>query len=227
MNTRYRILAAIIIILIIWRSAYHFSSLRSETQEGQADSDSKDTIEKVTVSVYYEALCPDSKFFVINQLLPVYESIQDYTIVDLVPYGKAQTKEFNGKLVFQCQHDEVECEANKIHACVVKYVADPLIRLKYIACMISQNIIPDEIAKTCGKKLNVDATPILECANSLTGSLLLKEYGERTHSLNPPVSFIPTIELNGSQTQVRQSLILKNLLKAVCQLIKNPPYSCL
>lgn len=47
-------------------------------------------LQRVKVSVYYEALCPDSKFFIKYQLLPVYEEFQDNIILDLVPYGKAQ-----------------------------------------------------------------------------------------------------------------------------------------
>lgn len=50
------------------------------------------------------------------------------------------------------------------------------------------------------------------------GSELLKGYGEQTHSLNPPVSFIPTIALDKNQDD--QKDILKNLLKVVCSRYK-------
>lgn len=59
----------------------------------------------------------------------------------------------------------------------------------------------------------------------MEGSLLLKKYGERTHALNPPVTFIPTIELNGSQ-KVPLTLILKNLFKEVCNLLAIKPPEC-
>lgn len=48
----------------------------------------------------------------------------------------------------------------------------------------------------------------------MRGSELLKGYGEETHSLAPPVSFIPTIALNKSQDN--QQDILKNFFKQVC-----------
>lgn len=44
----------------------------------------------------------------------------------------------------------------------------------------------------------------------------MKAYGEETHSLNPSVTFIPTIVLN--KKQGRQKDILKNLLKEVCSM---------
>lgn len=75
--------------------------------------------------------------------------------------------------------------------------------------------------------MNIDFEPINQCANDITGSKLLAEYGERTHSLMPPVHFIPTIELNGSQNNVGQSAILKDLLKSVCKLFTVKPVKCL
>lgn len=71
----------------------------------------------------------------------------------------------------------------------------------------------------CAQQLNIDFKPILECANDIKGSQLLKAYGERTNSLAPSVRFIPTIELNGSQNIVQQSAILKDLYKSVCQVL--------
>lgn len=55
-----------------------------------------------------------------------------------------QTFELDGKIEFTCQHDSVECFANKIHSCAIEYVKDSLLQLKYIACMITDNLIPDD-----------------------------------------------------------------------------------
>lgn len=41
------------------------------------------------VEVYYEALCPDSRYFVVKHLLPTYNKLKDIITVALVPYGKA------------------------------------------------------------------------------------------------------------------------------------------
>lgn len=44
----------------------------------------------VVVTVFYEALCPDSKNFVIKQLLPTFYKAPALVEVQLVPYGKAE-----------------------------------------------------------------------------------------------------------------------------------------
>lgn len=62
---------------------------------------------------------------------------------------------------------------------------------------------------------------ISKCSKTSEGSELLKKYGEATHSLDPPVSFIPTILLNKSQGN--QKDILKSLLTEVCALQKVYP----
>lgn len=68
--------------------------------------------------------------------------------------------------------------------------------------------------------------PILNCAKGKKGSQLLKKHGEKTNALNPPVSFIPTIEINGSQDLVPLSKILKDLKQSVCNLFKTRPVGC-
>ncbi|XP_045481512.1 gamma-interferon-inducible lysosomal thiol reductase-like [Harmonia axyridis] len=214
MNCRWKIL--IILIIIIW-GVIHFVYNRSLKF---------DLSDKIKLTVYYEALCTDSKFFITRQLGPLYEEMPDHIIIELVPYGKAETIESGGSILFQCQHDELECYANKIHACVIDSVKHPSIQLKYIACMIRNNQKPDDIAEKCGKNYNIDPSPILNCARGEKGSLLLKKHGEKTHALNPPVSFIPTIEINGSQDLIPLSKILKDLRQTVCNLLKTRPSGC-
>ena len=48
-------------------------------------SDSAD----LTVTVYYECLCPDSQAFITNQLYPTWERLGKYFRVEFKPFGKA------------------------------------------------------------------------------------------------------------------------------------------
>lgn len=49
---------------------------------------------KVTVTVFYECLCPDSKSFVLNHLLPSFEKAPHLLKLELIPYGKAEVSVF-------------------------------------------------------------------------------------------------------------------------------------
>ncbi|CAH0561849.1 unnamed protein product [Brassicogethes aeneus] len=219
----FKILVILIVVFILFKTLklYPFNnSVNKEENEGNNVHD------LVKITVYYEALCPDSKFFILHQLVPVYKNLLTSMILDLVPYGKAETFEEDGDYKFRCQHDAVECYANKIHSCVINKIKEPYTQLQYIACMIDDNIRPDEVGQRCGNELNIPFEPIKNCAKSKEGSLLLKSNGVRTHSLSPAVKFIPTIELNESQNIVPQSHILKDLIKAVCQLLKDKPNKC-
>ncbi|XP_068139639.1 gamma-interferon-inducible lysosomal thiol reductase isoform X2 [Drosophila tropicalis] len=170
----------------------------------------------VLVIVYYEALCPDSKFFITKQLLDTYKVAADIMEVQLVPYGKATTKEDNGKLSFYCQHGVIECQANMYHACAVESIGDPLVRIEVVTCMIRDNRFPKEAMLRCAKECRLeDIDRIQKCVDSGQGGALLKLNGEATHALRPSITFIPTITIDGSQG--RQPSILKNLLSEVCK----------
>ena len=43
----------------------------------------------LTVTVYYECLCPDSQAFITNQLYPTWETLGKYFRVEFKPFGKA------------------------------------------------------------------------------------------------------------------------------------------
>lgn len=51
----------------------------------------------MTVTVFYECLCPDSKSFVLNHLLPSFEKAPHLLKLELIPYGKAEVSVFSFK----------------------------------------------------------------------------------------------------------------------------------
>lgn len=67
--------------------------------------------------------------------------------------------------------------------------------------MISDNMIPELIGEKCASKLLIDWKSILQCANSEKGSELLNHFGRMTESLNPKISFVPTVLLNNVSIQ--------------------------
>ncbi|KAK2708219.1 hypothetical protein QYM36_013971, partial [Artemia franciscana] len=99
---------------------------------------------KITVEVYYEALCPDSKHFINRQLKPTNSKIGPYINISYVPYGKAKTRANDTSWSFDCQHGELECQGNIVHACGIKYIDDPLSRLNFVSCLITNGWKPEE-----------------------------------------------------------------------------------
>lgn len=83
MNCRWRVLIIVIVTLSIW-GVVHLIYNRSFNVSTKYD------INKLTV--YYEALCTDSKFFITRQLAPLQDQIPDHIVVELVPYGKAKVR---------------------------------------------------------------------------------------------------------------------------------------
>jgi interferon, gamma-inducible protein 30 len=192
------------------------------------------------ISVYYEALCPDSKGFIVKQLMPAYQKIPNLIDIEFFPYGKATTHDLPdgkkacvpdidnmikalillvGSLKFDCQHGEVECEANIIHCCAIEAIHDLETKLNVVACMIQDNSNPKEAFARCSKSQSIDVETIQKCYSSLHGKELLRLAGEATNSLRPRVSFIPTITLDGDQR--RQATILRDLMGEICKVLEN------
>lgn len=66
------------------------------------------------------------------------------------------------------------------------------------------------------------------CAISSQGDELLVKYGDKTHSLEPPVSFIPTIIINQPYSKKSQQEIRNNFKLAICDNLPNEgkPSTC-
>ncbi|XP_037557746.2 gamma-interferon-inducible lysosomal thiol reductase [Dermacentor silvarum] len=68
---------------------------------------------KVSVEVFYETYCPDSRNFVLEQLNSTYAELPNIVQLQLVPYGKASRRELPNKWYsFDCQHGDKECYGN-------------------------------------------------------------------------------------------------------------------
>lgn len=93
----------------------------------------------------------------------------------------------DGSLSFDCQHGQVECEANIYHACTIEAVQDQKVLLNVISCMIANNFHPKDAMISCAKEYHVDYEAIQKCYDSPHGAELLKLHGEATGALRPRV----------------------------------------
>ena len=120
-----------------------------------------------------------------------------------------------------------------LHACAIHYVKDQNLINEYIGCMMEHNLEDlTEAGQTCATKVGgedfvkIHWPAISTCSKNSEGASLLANYGDDTHSLKPRVTFIPTVQLNGSQE--KQNILLKDLTRAVCDSFEEPkPETCL
>ncbi|XP_076296132.1 gamma-interferon-inducible lysosomal thiol reductase isoform X1 [Lasioglossum baleicum] len=234
LGLRSKIPLIIISVFLLWQSSKVWLTFTQERTNREAQPQDESAIttsqkdefsqQRVHVAVYYEALCPDSRNFFLKQLLPTYRKIADIIEVELIPYGKATTVKTEDGYKFMCQHGPTECNANIIHACSIDILKNSSSQLEYISCMIQRNLQPVYIMETCAQKMNIDYQEIFKCFTGERGKELLAKHGERTNSLQPRISFIPTITIDGRSDQ--QARILKNLLREVCLRLKVTPEAC-
>ena len=103
---------------------------------------------------------------------------------------------------------------DQTHKIVGRYVKKQWNKLSMVECMIDDNYNAAAVAETCANANDVSLAKIKTCANGEEGRQLHALAGEDTNLLDPKVSFIPTIKIDGGQGS--QKAILKNFLKEVC-----------
>ncbi|KAL7291370.1 hypothetical protein TKK_0014964 [Trichogramma kaykai] len=169
----------------------------------------------VTLDVYYESQCPDSVAFITQQLGPNYNEFKDHIIVNLTPFGKASwITADSGKTEFTCQHGPTECRGNKAQSCLMAEIDEHVSvaaerqakKIEIVACAMadkSASSPADAVFKCAASKgLNDEAVKHIEaCTDSERGDKLLIANGEKTIAFEKPLSFVPSIVVNGSKNQ--------------------------
>lgn len=186
------------------------------------------TQNKVKVSIYYEALCPDSMSFITRQLLPAYAILSKHINVEFVPYGKAIHNFVNGEWKFECQHGAMECYGNKMHACALHQNANQDKTVEYIGCVMAagnpaSNVTMQQCARTNGA---ISWIKMLKCRDEGKADNLLAGYGEKTFAVEPQINFVPSIIYNDGINEDQRD-IFEDFLWMTCQKIgNNKPANC-
>ncbi|XP_061456742.1 gamma-interferon-inducible lysosomal thiol reductase [Rhineura floridana] len=181
----------------------------------------------VSISLYYESLCPACRSFLVLQLFPTWLMLGDIMDITLVPYGNAKERKGATKWEFECQHGPDECLGNVMEACLIHLFEDmyfPLIFCMESSANVTQNL------PTCMKlyRPDISLANLTACVNGDLGNKLMHANAERTRALNPPHKYVPWIVINGSHTEALQSRSQAALFKMVCDLYKGePPVACL
>jgi len=195
-------------ILLLFSSTL-FTALMTEAKINESSED------EVTLTVYYESLCPDSKRFIVDQVYPAWELFGPKLNVQLKPFGKASWVDSREGAIFTCQHGPHECFGNMIQACLLKEVA-PAWHVPLVECLMAT---PDPPGATeeCAEELGISIDSLEECLSNNEGERLMKEIGTETKNLNPALHYVPWITFNGHYNEKDWKASLENLQGVLCE----------
>ncbi|XP_077500103.1 gamma-interferon-inducible lysosomal thiol reductase-like isoform X1 [Amblyomma americanum] len=175
---------------------------------------------KVSVEVFYETYCPDSRNFVLEELNGTYAELSDIIQLQLVPYGKASRRELPNKwFTFDCQHGDKECYGNLLQTCVIKYYPEPSQHLPLVVCMFSSKN-PNRAYDSCARKQGFDIETLQKCVSGKEGNDLQLRFAEWTESVNGKgrLEFVPWIRMNGKDKMYDA---FNNFKKTLCEEYKS------
>ncbi|XP_030371150.1 GILT-like protein 3 [Scaptodrosophila lebanonensis] len=172
-------------------------------------------VPKLPIAIHYEALCPDSKYFIRRQLYYALEENNWWPYVDLklLPFGKAglyNNTELGVLQVF-CQHGEPECELNAVHACIIEtHTVKNSFRL--IHCMLRSY---SNRINECAARLQLDTGAAKQCKAARSNAEILMPYGQQTLPLQ--LSFVPSIVFDNEFEPYEQNYIRYNFDTSLCR----------
>lgn len=156
---------------------------------------------KVSVEIYVEALCIDSKIYMEEQVVPAYQrlgtGIVDFSIVS---FGNAQISPNDGSI--SCQHGAAECDANAYQQCASFAYNDNVMRyLPFVACLF-------ETLPMGHREDLFDASAFASCSGSLywpsirkchDSPELVRKLQKRAASATPvDHTYVPWVVINGA-----------------------------
>ncbi|XP_007424545.2 gamma-interferon-inducible lysosomal thiol reductase [Python bivittatus] len=178
----------------------------------------------VSVSLYYESLCPACRQFLVMTLFPTWLMLNNIMNVTLVPYGNAKESKEAAKWHFECQHGEDECLGNMIETCLTHL--HPRVAFVLIFCMESSIDVIHNLP-LCLKLYapEISLANITACVNGDLGNKLMHENAKLTRALQPSHEYVPWILINGVHTDKLQTQAEESLFELVCKLYKGdlPP----
>ncbi|OMO97658.1 Gamma interferon inducible lysosomal thiol reductase GILT [Corchorus olitorius] len=186
--------------------------------------------EKVTLSLYYESLCPYSASFISENLSKIFENdLHTILKLRLVPWGNAIL--YNDTT--ECQHGEEECYLNTIQSCVIDLWPHTMKHFNFINCTENRfsQLGPvkttedwEEIWIPCSEEFRMSADLIKECYDSGYGQELQLKYANETASLIPPHIYVPWVVVDDFPLYYDY----KNYTKYVCEAYKgeHKPKAC-
>ncbi|KAL5550757.1 hypothetical protein UlMin_000933 [Ulmus minor] len=156
---------------------------------------SASSAENVTVSLYYETLCPYCADFIVNHLAKIFQNgLISIVNLRLVPWGNAWINSDNGTVT--CQHGPDECLLNTIEACTITIYPDVTRHFTFIHCVEGLTLAGRHNEwPNCFEMSRLGRVPV-DCYTSGYGKVIEDKYAKETANLNPPHGFVPWVVVN-------------------------------
>ncbi|KAJ0032833.1 hypothetical protein NQD34_002914 [Periophthalmus magnuspinnatus] len=182
----------------------------------------------VSVSVFYQSLCPAWRHFLSQQLFPTWTMLRDILSVHLVPYSASKVRDAattSAAPPTDAARKPSLCNLLcSSQACVVELTGAS--GLEIISCMESSADVVSA-ARAC---LHLYApalswASVQSCVNGSRGPLLVNRSGVAARALSPGPSHLPWVTFNGVYTDEQQDRAMSSLFTLVCQLYQGikPP----
>ncbi|KAG9142524.1 hypothetical protein Leryth_011623 [Lithospermum erythrorhizon] len=174
-------------------------SLTSPFQLASCNKETKGEEGKVTLSLYYETLCPYCANFIVHELVKVFETdLISIVNLRLVPWGNAQISNNS----FVCQVPLDECILNMVDACAINVWPDPKIHFKFIYCVEHLHLEDKHNEwQSCFEKTGLSSEPIRNCFEKQLEVRLELQYADETAQLDPPHTYVPWVLVNDQPLQ--------------------------
>ncbi|XP_015950518.1 gamma-interferon-responsive lysosomal thiol protein isoform X1 [Arachis duranensis] len=154
---------------------------------------------KVTLSLYYESLCPFCGDFIVNHLVKLFQTdLINIVNLRLVPWGNAWLAPDG---TFLCQHGNDECFLNTIEACAVTVYPNVAQHFRFIHCI--ENLTLEGRQNqwvNCFQMTGLPKLP-LDCYTNGNGKNIEQKFAQETTQLNPPHRFVPWVVVNNQALQ--------------------------
>ncbi|KAI5712514.1 GILT-like protein 1 [Diaphorina citri] len=160
------------------------------------------------LTVYYEALCPDSRYFVTR---PLHNALQTFPELNVkyVPFGKASSNSYGG---FDCQHGPEECRGNIVHGCALARLEPGKAQHDFVYCGM---LYPKQYER-CVVKSGLSWVDVEACSQSPEGSNYHRNFEVITKGETDGPTFVPSIAFNNVFDKSKSTEAFNDLESYLC-----------
>ncbi|KAK0394715.1 hypothetical protein QR680_000894 [Steinernema hermaphroditum] len=194
------------------------------TEQQNVIDTSQNTGNTLNLAVYMESQCPDTTRFIHKQLTPTWALLSSTQRIDLtvVPFGKARCEPVGQDFKCNCQHGANECLLNQLMNCVIDQIGFPDKYVPIIDCIQGKPNLDSAFEQCIDSNSLLPSERMRTCAEGERGRRLLALAGQRTAALQPPLTFVPWITIDG--TRVNDAFY--DLRENVCKRLEPMPEEC-